>query len=599
MAYLNQILAMASASDLGNDNKDKIMQTALALSIAHPFDTDEKVVDPHQNQYSILEAALLIGARENFNAPVIDWPRDIAGFNARLLDRGAQVNAEWFAASLIAQGVNPWDALQDKPEELPRVVEMAIEKNMPGLVARLLECGGAWSAQKIMDAKRPPRSRLDNNSIWDLTQSSWSTGSIEVLLNEGARLKENAVEILSNARVEMVKVLAPFVEQEISDKGISKIIQAWQEQRQSNLITSQHVENMAKWLWPNKQLNGTSRSEVEMKRLFDFSWGSRANGSFGHAYDFLTNTGPEALCAVHTNKSVLAGKWSLLAAAAFSRIKMSSFDGPLGWSTGNMLMLNWDKQKQKWERANCERAPFKGSLKSALGFDIRPGIKVDGIVALSLFSQLSDYSSQNSSAPSEDRKNHQEVFRYIREFGLTAGIEDVPAWARLHMSDAAEFTNAVLGKKKLTSEAFRCMQDAWCGALDREPSLAAGLSDGQAAQLITSLFNRDLLVSASREKLLHICRALSNGLNASSFMEDSALSGERRELALALHLVQKPMAWAFDPGYALSTREIEMMREFIEKNPVGVEDMVVAHLDQMDLALKTKSVPSARRGPRL
>lgn len=597
--YLSQILSARTGHALVDSNKDNMMQTALALAIAHPFDIDEKVFDLHGKEYSVLEAALLIGSREKFGASVIDWPRDIEGFDARLFEQGAVVDAEWFAACLLAQGVNPWDALEDKPEELPRVVEIAIEHNMSGLVARLLECDGAWSPQKIMDTKRPPRSRLNNETIWDLTQSACAIESIGVLLKAGARLKENAIEILSRSRVEMVKMLAPFVEEEISEKGVSKIVKAWQEKRQSNLINSHDVENMAKWIWPHKKLNGASKTEVEMKRLFDFSWGERANGSFGYAYDFLNNTGPDALCAVHTNKSVVAGKWSLLAAAAFSRIKMSGFEGPLGWSTGNMLMMFWDKQKQEWQMANCELAPFKGSLRKAIGFDLRPGIKIDGIVALSLFGQLSDYSPANNSASKEDKKNHEEVYGYLREFGLAADIEDVTEWAKVHMSDAAEFTNAALAKKNVSSDAFRCMQDAWCGALDREPALASGLSDGQTARLITSLFHKDLLIGASKQRFIQTCRYLSSGLSAESFMEDSALSGERRELALALHLAQKPMMWAFDPGYALSAREIEMMRTFLEKGPQEVQAVALAHLDQMDLALKTDSVSSARRGPRL
>lgn len=545
---------------LAYDQVPSAMEGALAMATLYPFDTDERIdITNHQGttrSWSLLEAVLSLTNPHRAAAERRQWPLDPTQFGPHLLADSTRpghelgVDNEWVAASLAAAGCNPWtDSPEVAPSQLPPAIEMALTCGFGGLLERFLDCPGAWSAQQIADSSIA-RINLSPLPVWQsITFGSGNTSCLSVLLERGARLTDahQAVGVLNNASAGAVAALAAFDLIELSAAASKKITVAWKERHARRDLSAQQVEDMSVAIWgaASETLSSTA---LNIGAWLSLEWGKTPTGSSSSAYDFMGDTGAEQLLGrAQTKTGSMAGQWSVLAAAVVSRIRQSTEHGALGWSTGPMLYREYNKAGNGWCYADCSQPPYRGSLAEAIGFEWRPGISIDGPIALSLFGQR--WNSRLSMGPSTHDLQEPEVQKDILAFGNAAGIPDVVAWARTHAPSAAAFTIQSLRSPMVN--ATRCFLHTWETALVRQPDLAEALTEEQRADLLLALTARFQLTSSwtssdsalsarPKDAFNRIARTLFPTLSHKSLFEDSSLTGIQLRVALIWGLTSAP-----------------------------------------------------------
>jgi hypothetical protein len=279
-----------------------------------------------------------------------------------------------------------------------------------------------------------------------------------------------------------------------------------------------------------------SQAALEIASALGVEWGRAPNGSSAQSYAFMCGAAEKLSGRAAMKTGPVAGNWSLLAAAAACRVRQASNAGALGWSVATMLEHEFDQVSQTWKNAKCDAPPHKGSMAKAIGFDWRPGVPIDGIVALSLFGQ------RNGAGYMNQASQDAEVARDIADFGLVTGIANPAKWACDNAQAAAEFTRLVLKNPKIN--AARCFLTVWDTALARNPAMAKHIPEALKIELLSSITARFRL-SSTWVASLHtneigafgrIAGALFPGLSQESFKKDNTLSGLELRAALLWHL---------------------------------------------------------------
>ena len=600
--YLRGLLVSSNGNAVSYDLLEPSMEAALALAILSPFDPAERIQSKrHEDEtISLLEAVLSLTNSNKCCPHATQWPTDPAQFGPHLFGQSRKVDTEWVAAALTAAGCNPWADLATEPSQIPKSVLLAAQFGLSGLLERFLECPGAWSAQQILDAKItvPAAFTSSQLSLWeDLSTGYMSAPSLEVFMKAGARLPDTAtaLDILSDATPAAVAVIASFDGLSLSVSDKAKIDTQWKDRCKRHSITPVDVEKMGQGLWGADNKSALSSADVEISRMLSVGWKKASGGSSSKAYDFLTSKGADSLNATSSFKGAVSGKWSLLAAAAFSRIKQADYSGCLGWSVSNMLFREFDHEQKRWEVADSSQPPYLNSLKGALGFDWRPGVSIDGIVALSLFGQ------RGTNAPTEEK----ETLADIVSFGQAAGIDDVRGWATSNMPAAVEFTSVAL--KRGTPDATECFLSAWSTALTREPSLADGLDGSNRLRLVSCIANPRLGMWDSKKKMFQqLTGALFPDLNEKSLFRSPFLDDHQLSAALLLALTsgsgntEKMMNEVFDLSSRYDQGNMNTIKEWVERKDSSDKPAWQARIAQWELDRSTvaPSSPSSR-GPRL
>ena len=600
--YLRGLYISVNGRALHYDLLVPAMEGALALAIQSPFDPAERIQSSSHGSgsVSLLEAVLSLTNSSNCCPHATQWPTDPAKFGPHLLGQSRKVDTEWVAAALTAAGCNPWTELEVEQDQVPKSVILAAQFGLSGLQERFLACPGAWPAQQIADAKisAHPSPSYPKTSLWeDLSTTRMSAPSLEVLMKAGARLPDVdvAMEILSNATPEAVAVITQFDGLSLSDADKAKINTQWKERCKRGSLTPDAVEKMGQSLWGADNKLALSSTDVEISKMLGVGWKKASGGSSSRAYDFLTNKGAESLNAVGSFKGAVSGKWSLLAAAVFSRIKQADYSGSLGWSVSNMLFREYDNEQKRWDGADCSQSPYRNSLKEAIGFDWRPGVSIDGIVALSLFGQ------RGGCGVADER----EVQADIVDFGHAAGITDVKGWAKSNMPAAVEFTTVAL--KRGSADALECFMAVWHGALIREPSFLDGLEDADRLRLLASFANPKLSMWNAKKKIFEgFASALFPDLNDKSLFGPRSLEGYQLSAALLLALTtgsentEKMMNEVFDLSARYDQGNMNTLKEWVESKDTSDKEAWKARIAQweLDRATVAPSSPSSR-GPRL
>ena len=172
----------------------------------------------------------------------------------------------------------------------------------------------------------------------------------------------------------------------------------------------------------------------------------------------LTQLGEQELCAQHSLRSVSnGGQWSGLAAAAvhFLRVK------PQRVGASDLF----DVRLMTRFPAAQETA---GALSPALGFDWRPGIAIDGLVALALLGQYQPGVFRSSGQPSATQKAiEKDILKSLKHFEHTAGVGSLKRWANRHASSAMAFTKAAVEDGGIP--AANRLGQVWLTALCRHP----------------------------------------------------------------------------------------------------------------------------------
>lgn len=502
--YLAEAILVRTNS---SDHHNEAFTVGALMAAMQPFDPRELVtqrLDPVERalkrgmHWTILEAALYMGKTETPLAPKRDWPTNLASFNADLRERHEgprarlqgnhpAINGEWLGAALVAAGCNPWMTVQDtlgqkKPkDDLPGAVSLMIRKNYSGLFERSLEIAGAWPAQKVWSAQATM-----TKTVAELAVTADSTNILEVLLDRGACPQGEAelAKLLSIATLKAVDLLESRISLELGPKASQEVLDAWTERHRKNEIYPEDLARISALTNKGTDVH-KAYVEIKMNELLSSPWGKKPNGSRASAYDFMCDHEPSALLARERKKGgPSAGEWSLLAAAAFARIRQASHEGALGWSMHHMI-----KEKQESGESTSPKdfrnPTLKGCLKDAIGFDWRPGIAIDGVVALSLFGQRAQAHTQNAIGKEEFKK----IDKDLQDFGLAAGLVDGNEWpmdwAVDHAQAAADFTLIML-KNPSVAQA-KAMLSTWDTALQRNPNMAKAISPETAADMLQAL----------------------------------------------------------------------------------------------------------------
>src|SRR5690606_18676013 len=115
-----------------------------------------------------------------------------------------------------------------------------------------------------------------------------------------------------------------------------------------------------------------------------------------------------------------------------------------------------------WESEDFSQCP--GQLAAAVGFDWRPGLPIDGIVALVLLGQGTVSISGAWSASSRGAlESGPEVEDRLAEAARALGVDDVRAWASEHAKSAIAFTRAAITRS--SSRAAAALASVWKMAL--------------------------------------------------------------------------------------------------------------------------------------
>lgn len=460
-----------------------------------PFDPDEVMETPSSRvsgqpyKWTLLEAALEMGAEEHPAAPAREWPKQIEQFDSNLYAKhlaqrsgvgtrnASPLNAEWLAAAVVAAGCNPWNDGREDPNALPLAVSQSIQLGYAGLLKRFLQCPGAWSAQRVWDA---PLVYSKSSSLGEragvAASGLGSTHVIEVLMDQGARpaSDEELVGLLSAAHPDMIEAVMSRVLRKPGPKHQKALTNAWGERVKKGMLD---VEDLTRMTAMVSDVNNEEElyARLQVDQLLTTDWGKEPNGSKSQAYDFMPDHTPKVLSTQVTKKGgPSAGNWSVLAAAAFSRIRQTASRGALGWSVAVMLPTLRDPNTKDWVRPNLDSPELKGCLKDAIGFDWRPGIAIDGVVALAALGQQGGVSS-----------NDPHLKANLRDLERALGVPDLNAWATEHAQAAAEFTLAILKTSSLTQA--KPMLTTWATALSRNPGIAQGIRLDTAVDLMLSL----------------------------------------------------------------------------------------------------------------
>lgn len=486
---------------VGNDSTrsptlfEASVRGALA-SATLPFDPDEVMETPSNRvsgrpyKWTLLEAALEMGAEEHPAAPAREWPKQIEQFDSNLYAKhlaqrsgvgtrnASPLNAEWLAAALLAAGCNPWNDGREDPNALPLAVSQSIQLGYAGLLKRFFQCPGAWSAQRVWDAPLvySKSSSLGERAGVAASGLGGSTHVIEVLMDQGARptSDEELVGLLAPAHPDMVEVVMSRVDHKPGPKHQKALTDAWAERAKKGMLG---VEGLARMTSMVSDVDNAEElyARLQVDQLLATDWGKEPNGSKSQAYDFMPDHTPQVLSAQVTKKGgPSAGNWSVLAAAAFSRIRQTSSRGALGWSVAVMLPTVREPQTQRWVRPDLDSPELKGCLKDAIGFDWRPGVAIDGVMALAALGQQGEVSSDDPQLKAN-----------LRDLERALGVPDLNAWATEHAQAAAEFTLTILKTSSLTQA--KPMLTTWATALSRNPGMAQGIRLDTAVDLMLSL----------------------------------------------------------------------------------------------------------------
>lgn len=576
---------------LAYDLVHPVMLALLATAAAAPFDPNERLeYQPFNNKTqplnrSLLEAILLL-TNPNQKPETQSWPSNPAEFGPHLrqydsLDRLRGIGTEWVAAVLTAAGCNPWiDPIAD--DTLPLAVQLAIYHDMGGLLDRFLDCPGALPAQTIFDRILDPNSSFEHPLLNECIANNAKNSVIKILTNRGARIQNEtqARIVFSQVAESLFDVIVATGVPAISEEGRKYIENEWRKRAKdkSSDLPTKRAQEMAHTLFGKKGAS-VSGSSLEIQKFLAVEWNKRPNGSSAYAYDFhLGLTLPE-ICERSTVKAgSFTGTWSVFAAAIAGRVRGgNAHRGASGWSPSVMLHRHYDEQKNSWIYADVNQPPYRGCLAAALDFDWKPGISINGIVALGLIGQRGHYDAEAEYEKSELEQD-------IKNFGLAANISDPYAWANQYSPDAAKFTLTTL--KGNHANQVRAMLNSWSTAIRRQPAFVQALDDNTRADLLWALCGKAQLpvgwsnkteqYNYEKKQFLSLANALFPGIRTELYKTDTQTQppGPHRRAALILNLVLNPIAKTELMGGALldkmegtlDTTEIDIVDTWIKEN---------------------------------
>lgn len=414
---IDQMIDLLKSEAPSASHVPQLCRGTLALMRTHEFDPNA-TLSFERNKVPCtgtpLEAVLRIGTLYPTQKRT-DWPRTITEFSEKLLKErsGSVIDPEWLASLLVLAGANPWLTTGQEQGCLPIPVAQAIEQGLCGLLVSFLSLPGTPSLEEIAAFKMRTSTQEEPEPLWAvLTTYPNAHVALPALLEHGLRLpggKEGA-RLLGFATPGAIRALSILGAPALNKAQEQTVKTAWKERSKKLLLPAETVEEMTNLLWGGVAALEMSRTTVDIARLVTTPWGKYPPDNELGCNKFMANTGKERLCERGKVASgVMGGEWSLLAAAAFSRVRHRSHRSrSYPWSSAIML---------------GKKDNEKGALSAAINFEWRPGISINGPIIFSLLS-------------SQDKALYE-------EFAYAAGIEDIQLWINQHLPDVVRFLSAI------------------------------------------------------------------------------------------------------------------------------------------------------------
>lgn len=418
--------------------------------------------------------------------------KEVASGNALALEQvlaqspACAQNIDWLLAYALEKGGNPWrgfrknsegewqfDRMEPSALGLPPVVLAVIKAGHLGLFERLMAHPEAWSPREVLAAgwQRLDRSPSQNpttvrqqlirshgNYYRSEEKDERAAAMLEWLLERAPvqSWTSEDTESWAQASFAAVRVLSKL-QQLPAEKAQARAVKAWEERfRRGELEESECLEMVS--LLPAIQSPGEGDARrMRIEKFILGGWPQEFNGSSGSAYDYELDIGVAALlerCDWKKGSSVAKGQWNGLAARAYQRLRGAKYDGVPAWDVRQMV------GKDAW-------AP--GCLKEALGFEWRPGIRIEGLLSLSLLGHRKENSSTEC----------------ISNFAEAIGVPDALQWANTFVQDALGFSIAQCESR--SAPAMYGLALAWTSALETHPGWAVQGSDESWSTLLVRL----------------------------------------------------------------------------------------------------------------
>lgn len=516
------------------------------------------------------------------------WPSSLDGFSGALLQSFEsslgetchdQVDAEWLAAVILAAGANPWADRGDATYHagFGSAFYYACRLGLVGLVERMWDVVDGRPTVEELSTTLVDVYRGDRQLVAPLLDHAMlhaDTGLARWLLEKGVRPLPDRVHPASQAiRVGHVQALKDHGLLPLDGPGRRALETIWKARLKKGDLSPEMLTDFQE-IFASQALAAPQREEQTLVASFEQLASSVAWNSSSYLM-FTGNIGQEDLLKTASlPKGPLAGQWNRLSIELLRHVRQGKSRGVMPWDLGNLIEK---KEGQPLELTNSTR----GLLSSALGVEWKPGVALDGLVALALLG-MGDSAQRDASSVCVHPLTEQPLMD--KAAGLL-GIADVPAWANAHAEASVVFTEAFT--KGGSDPACTRLQQVWAAALTRHPTWLAdqpvlGL---RLLQALTFNFRRVHLLrsAATKEGLLGNSSELGMVIGklwpdvVSSEVPDlSAISAPVRSLGVEVALMVRSPAWlsslenAFHTLSATDRQRVEVFEAYARKHLVGV-----------------------------
>lgn len=414
------------------------LETVGLLTLMQWFDFDPNArlsytawVNRKEKQFnvSLLEAILLLGTHARPVCTDRTWPLTLEGLatlesTSNVLSQKDGLSVEFLAATLIALGADPWAEVSSE-DPLGRVLPLALMNHMGGLAERIWQC----------EKGRPPVEALSTATPWGENKKSivgwleWVTaethGSSTAawLLGKGVVPNPKAHPLTLAQTGDMV---ATYTKNGIAldEKLQNKLIVAWQGHvnrqtlSESGFVSLKQALNNLSDTPSSSSLTAEEEHAIAAitKEYGEVAWNKSDSPQWG---SWLRGEEHKRADADGLDKrivislGVLKGQWNPFVSWLFRHLRSSK---------DSQWTLEWLFQKPVSPRP-------KGWLANTIGFDWRPGISINGMMAFSLAQ------AQPRNAKDHHTKNFEDILHAL-------AIDDFKSWLEEQHDAMVAFSQA-------------------------------------------------------------------------------------------------------------------------------------------------------------
>ncbi len=426
----------------------------LSLMQTAPFDPNGRVRWKEtwrhdERTISLAEGVLRAALHAHPKSTQREWPLTLEGMAGMvpeplLLDPKQGITAELVVATLLAAGADPWaDVSPEDP--LGRVLPLALMNHMGGLAERIWQCPTGRPSLETLASTMP----WGDNKKAVTTWLTWCTEQSEGAATAAWLLAKGLVPDAQNHPLALAS--SPAVVKAYRAHGIdldakaqNKVIGAWQGRLNRQTLDQKTFVGMKEELTARENqvaattpLDDAIVAEI-VQEYGAVPWGKsdKVLWSLSYRGHIKTQEIKRSMHRVNVPLGATQGQWNLFTSWLFRRLRT--------------------KNNPQWtleEFFGNDRNDYpKGCLADAIGFDWRPGISINGLVAFSL--------SNIHPGHGKESKEFEKVLKAL-------GIHDYVDWLKEQRDAMVTFSKA-FSKGDRAKEQW---QEAWMPVFSKTPEM--------------------------------------------------------------------------------------------------------------------------------